>query len=295
MSEVDGFLLLRKPPDITSFQALSPIKKALAGTKVGHSGTLDRFASGLLIALCGRMTRLTPLLTGLSKEYVAEFSFGRETDTLDLEGEIVAEGPVPDFERLSTAASGFLGPISQVPPQYSAVHVGGERAYRAARAGRTVTIPPRQVVIERLDILQFESPLARVRVVCSSGTYVRALARDLGRACGSCAYVSRLERTRVGPFELREAVSAEDFLADRDLQPWRACLSRLPDIQEVQALPSGEATIRRGGRLDAILFAEPPRAEGRVAVYGADGSFLAMLRGENGRFRYEFVAAPARH
>lgn len=294
MSRVDGYLLLRKPIDVTSFQALSPVKKLFPGTKVGHTGTLDRFAEGLLVVLCGRMTRLTPLLTGLGKEYEAEIRFGRETDTLDPEGEIVAEGRVPGPSDMVTAIESFVGKIEQIPPQYSAVHVDGERAYRAARAGRTVTIAPRQVEIQAIDVREIEPPVARVRVVCSSGTYIRALARDIGRTCGSFAYLTKLVRTRIGPFNLHEAVTATELDVRNDLHTWEECFRRLSDIREARLKPDAVGRVSSGGRVGDRDFAEAP-PDGRVAAYDPEGDFLALLQRHEGRYRYEFVASRQGH
>jgi len=294
LRSVDGFLLLKKPAELTSFQALGPIKKILPGTKVGHTGTLDRFAEGLLLVVCGRMTRLTPVLTGLDKEYVADVRFGKETTTLDPEGDTVAEGPVPDLETIERAVEGFVGSIEQVPPQYSAIHVGGVRAYRSARRGETVTIAPRPVTIRRIEIEGFEDATARLRVECSSGTYIRALARDLGRSCGSYASLTKLVRTRVGAFELAEAVAPEDFRPERDLYDWHSCFSRLPEVQELRISAGREATVRRGGRIDERDFLAPP-ADGRVAVYDEQGQFLALVLKQEGKYRYEMVAAPPGH
>lgn len=284
-------MLLNKTPDITSFQALGAIKRQLPGVKVGHAGTLDRFAEGLLVVLCGRMTRLTPTLTGLDKEYRAEFFFGKETTTLDPEGEVIAEGEPPLPTALEEALPAFRGAIEQVPPQYSAVHVDGERAYRTARKGKTVTIAPRAVTIYALELESYRPPLARLRIRCSSGTYVRALARDLGRACGSRAHVTRLLRTRVGPFAVEEAVDAEGFLPERDLRDWHHCLSRIDGVQEVQLKTALETVALRGGHLDDASFVEPPH-DGRLAAYGSAGQFLALLSREGGKYRYELVNAP---
>lgn len=292
MSSVDGFLLFRKPTDVTSFQALSPIKRRLPGTKVGHTGTLDRFAEGLLVVLCGRMTRLTPLLTGLDKEYVAEIHFGQETDTLDPEGEVVAEGEVPTADVIAAVIPEFIGRIEQIPPQYSAIHVGGERAYRAARQGRTVAIAPRQVEIGEIELLGVEPPVARVRVVCSSGTYIRSLARDIGRAARSRAHLTGLVRTRVGPFHLSEAVA--ELRGQSDLRSWQDCLRRLPEVCEATAKPGAVDRILTGGRLfDADLESVP--SEGRVAIYGPDDGFLALVERSGEEYRYELVASPVRH
>lgn len=294
MSNVDGFLLLRKPTDLTSFQALTPIKRLFPGAKVGHTGTLDRFAEGLLVVLCGRMTRLTPLLTGLDKEYVGEIRFGRETDTLDPEGEVTAEGPIPTREQVETAISGFLGKIAQIPPQYSAIHVGGERAYHAARQGRSVEIAPRSVEIFAFELLDYQPPLARVRVECSSGTYIRSLARDLGRAAQSCGYLTQLLRTRVGTFELADAVRAEELRGSEDLSSWKECLRRLPHIAETQAHDDAVARVLAGGRLTDSDF-EPAPSDGKVAVYAPEGEFLALAERRGGDYRYEIVAPPAGH
>ena len=189
------------------------------------------------------------------------------------------------------ALDGFVGCIEQVPPQYSAIHVGGERAYRAARKGKTVTIAPRRVTIRRIEIGGFADATARLRVECSSGTYIRALARDLGRSCGSYAFLTKLVRTRVGAFDLAEAVAPEDFRPERDLHDWHSCFSRLPKVQELKVSAGREETISRGGRIGDQDFPSPP-AEGRVAVYDDRGQFLALVLKQEGKYRYEMVAAP---
>ncbi|HUX21402.1 MAG TPA: tRNA pseudouridine(55) synthase TruB [Spirochaetia bacterium] len=293
MSSVDGFLLLRKPTDVTSFQALTPIKRLFPGTKVGHTGTLDRFAEGLLVVLCGRMTRLTPLLTGLDKEYVGEIFFGRETDTLDPEGEVTCEGPIPSREQVIRAIDNFVGEIEQIPPQYSAIHVAGERAYRAARAGRTVAIAARTVKIDAIELFDYDPPVAKVRVECSSGTYVRALARDIGRAAGSCAFLSSLLRTRVGPFALENAARPEGLTGASDLLTWTDCLGRLPQIAQLRAKEAAVARILAGGRI-SDLDLDPTPPDGKAAIYGPKGEFLALTERRNGEYRYELVASPTR-
>ena len=293
MSSWDGFLLVRKPKDLTSFETLNPIKKLLPRTKIGHTGTLDRFAEGLLVVLCGRMTKLTPLLTGLDKTYVGEICFGRETTTLDPEGETVAEAEVPSPEAMREAIMSFVGPIDQIPPQYSAIHVDGERAYRAARAGRSVTIAARRVTIHKIEILEIAPPYARVRVDCSSGTYIRALARDIGIKTGSRAYLSSLLRTRVGPFSLADAAPPEK-ITPGSLQPWDACLDRFPEIERLQAVPSAVRRFTTGGKISDEDFDHPP-ADGSAAVYDGEGRFLALVEREKGQYRYEIVATTPTH
>jgi tRNA pseudouridine55 synthase len=164
---------------------------------------LDSFAEGLLVVLVGKFTKFNPLFTAFDKLYEADFTFGSETDTLDPTGEPVFAGPVP--EAPGELAARWIGEQMQVPPDYSAVHVAGRRASDRIRAGQTLELPARPVTIYSLDVLAWSSPVLTVRIHCSKGTYVRSLARDWGRACGSGAYVSRLKRLSVGPFELPHA------------------------------------------------------------------------------------------
>jgi tRNA pseudouridine55 synthase len=197
----DRLVLLDKPRDVTSFQALSPLKKEL-GSNLGHTGTLDRFADGLLVILTGNLTKLVPLLTDLDKVYEAVFEFGRQTDTLDLEGRLILESAVPTQERLQETLKGFQGELSQVPPLFSAVHVNGKRAYKRALAGESPNIPPRLVTIHSFELLHWDAPYASVRIHCSKGTYVRALARDWAESAGAVATVTQLRRLQVGPFSV---------------------------------------------------------------------------------------------
>jgi len=285
-----GLVLLDKPPGATSFAALNSIKNALVTKKVGHSGTLDRFAHGLLVLLTGYCTRLASLFSGLDKRYTAVIRFGETTDTLDPEGEIVDCGKVPRAEEIEDALGHFVGILDQVPPSYSAVHHKGVRAYRLARAGREPRLPPRSVTVFQLEAVYYDAPNLGLKVHCSKGTYVRALARDLGKAVGSCAYLVDLVRTAVGDFRLEEAVAAEDFLPNRHVIRPIDFLTRLPEIQIVGVKPGDERRVRGGMSVDDSTF-DRPLEDGTVAAFGVQNQLLALLRKARGGYKYVRVFA----
>ena len=199
----DGILVLDKPTGISSAKALNAVKQRFGRkTKVGHAGTLDPFATGVLLALVGDATRLSDLAMGLGKEYVATVRFGWRTDTLDPDGEIVAEcdpGTVAPAGLIDAVAS-FVGEIEQQPPAYSALKVRGQRAYDLARRGESPELAPRLVRIDAIEVGSVAWPEVALRVRCGKGTYIRALARDLGEALGLPASLSALRRTAIGPF-----------------------------------------------------------------------------------------------
>ena len=289
MTPASGMLLLDKPAGLTSFQALAGVKKALACGRVGHVGTLDRFADGLLPVLAGASTRLAFAMQGLDKSYRAVFVFGRSTATLDPEGEVVAEGEVPALEAILLAREAFLGRIQQVPPDYSAVHVGGKRAYRLARRGETPQLAARTVEIRRLEVVRYDPPELELQVDCSKGTYVRALARDLGRKAGSCAFVSKLTRTKVGGFRLEEAVRPEDIDADRDLQPPSRFLRRLGTLGFLELDPRCRQQVLNGMPLLDQWCLQPPGEDGLYALFEGPERLLALVRRSAGRFDYQAV------
>jgi len=208
-SNAGGYLLLHKNSGLTSFDALYQVKRALHTGKVGHTGTLDKFAEGLLVLLIGKYTSLVPIFSELDKVYIGTLHFGKETDTLDPEGTIVHTAPVPTEDRVHAVLPSFLGTQMQIPPAYSAIHINGQRASERMRAGQAVEMKGREVTINKLEVLHYEKPRLTVRVHCSKGTYIRALARDIGRAAGSCAYLEALHRVAVGPFSDTDAVYPE--------------------------------------------------------------------------------------
>jgi tRNA pseudouridine55 synthase len=197
----DGVVLIDKPTGPSSAGAIAPLKRRYAGFRVGHAGTLDPFASGLLVVLVGDATRLQDLAMALAKTYVATVRFGVGTDTLDPQGAVVASrdpGRRPD--RLEAAAGAFVGEIEQVPPAFSALKVEGRRAYRLAREGKPVDLAPRRVRVHSLTVLEVRWPEAVIELTTGSGFYVRSFARDLGCALGLPAHLAALRRTRIGPF-----------------------------------------------------------------------------------------------
>jgi tRNA pseudouridine55 synthase len=216
-----GVLLIDKQPGETSFRSLGSIRRTMC-KKVGHTGTLDKFATGLLVVLVGPFTKLNPFFTNLDKEYKAVFRFGMETETLDPEGAITETGPVPDLEAIQHACEAFTGTQMQRPPLYSAVHVDGKRAYKRARDGEQVELVAREITVSSIIIDAWQPPYLHLRISCSKGTYIRSLARDMGKCMGTCAFVSELSRTRVGPFLLEQAKPAEqasiaDVRGDREI------------------------------------------------------------------------------
>ena len=180
--------------------------------KLGHGGTLDPMASGVLPVCVGEATKVIPFLLDADKEYLAAVRFGVETDTLDATGQVLCEKPVGDLDavRVEAALAGFRGEIEQVPPMFSALKHHGQPLYRYARAGQTIARPPRQVKVHELVLLAFEPPdRARLRIRCSKGTYIRSLAADLGRQLGVGAHLTELRRTASGPFALAQALSLD--------------------------------------------------------------------------------------
>ena len=220
---MDGIVLLAKQPGLTSFSSLHNVKKALNTTKVGHTGTLDSFAQGLLVVCTGRFTRLAGKITEFDKTYEAVIKFGEETDTLEYTGNIIKTGPLPTKEKIIEVLPEFTGEINQLPPAFSAIHVDGKRASDLARKGKSVDIPPRKVTVYKAEVKEFrenseggvEACLIEFKV--SKGTYIRSLARDIGTACGSAAHLIGLYRTQVGNFNILDS-AAYSLLPEFNIQ-----------------------------------------------------------------------------
>jgi tRNA pseudouridine55 synthase len=285
----DGFCLLDKVQGTSSFQALDAVKRALGTGKVGHAGTLDRFATGLLIALGGRYTRLAERFMGGEKEYLAEFVFGIETDTLDPEGSAIARAEPPTEGKILDSLELFRGEILQAPPVYSAVHIGGRRAHALARRGETPEMPARQVRVSSFDLLSFSGEKAEFRIKCSKGTYVRSLARDLALACGSRAYVGSLRRTASGSFRVEDGVSSNAFDPRRNWLKMDSTVARRLGLEPLEIDPSRLGDFCTGKTIDASWFGSFRGESGEYAIFDSSGSLVGLARFGGGGWSYEAV------
>jgi tRNA pseudouridine55 synthase len=214
---VHGTINLDKPPGASSARLVARVKRLLPrGTKIGHAGTLDPFATGVLLLLVGKGTKSCERFMGERKGYEATVKLGARTTTDDLEGEeeVVEVASPPTEAQVREALARFVGAIEQRPPAFSAMKVGGERAYKLARRGEAVEMRPRTVTVYSLDLVEYAWPLARVRLECGRGTYVRAIARDLGDALGTGGHLTELRRTFVGRFHVDQAVTVEELEAE---------------------------------------------------------------------------------
>ncbi len=188
--------------------------------KVGHTGTLDPFASGVLLILTGKATKKSEALTGMEKQYLAEIEFGIETDSYDIDGKITKtcdELPNINQDQIESELKSFVGDIKQIPPMFSAVKYKGRRLYKYARQGIKVDLNPRKVRIEKINLVSFEWPCINIDVTCSKGTYIRSLANDLGKKIGTGAYLKSLVRTRIGPYYLKDSYELNDLLKLREV------------------------------------------------------------------------------
>ncbi|MDW7711163.1 MAG: tRNA pseudouridine(55) synthase TruB [Deferrisomatales bacterium] len=276
-----GLLVLDKPEGITSHTAVQRVRRALGASRAGHAGTLDPLATGILLVGLGRATRLLEYLVGHEKEYRARVRLGERRDTLDREGRLLETRPVPDLgrARVEDALRAWRGTRVQVPPAYSAVKIAGVPLHRRARRGEEVAPPPRTVEIRELELLDLSVPDLVLRIVCSSGTYVRSLARDLGDALGTGAILWELTRTRSGPFGLEGAPSLGQVEEAGPLA-WSWVL---PPGRMVEALP------RRNLSADEVRDvcrgrAVPGRAPepGPVGLFDPEDNLVAVAREEAG-------------
>jgi tRNA pseudouridine55 synthase len=298
---VDGILVANKPAGPTSHDVVALVRRLAATKRVGHGGTLDPFANGVLPLFLGRATKVVEYHLGDAKGYRATVCFGASSTTDDLEGDLTpAAGPAPTREAVESILPTFLGEISQRPPAYSAIKVAGRRAYAIARAGEQVELAERRVTIESLDLDGWDDtdasrPIATISVRCSAGTYVRALARDLGAAAGSAAYLGALVRTASGPFGMDQAIQLDDIRAAAADGPDRLAALLLPIDAGLDALPeitvSGDdvTAITRG----QFVRAPGPFADGPIRVRDAAGVLIAIARYRDGRLAPDKVLADA--
>jgi tRNA pseudouridine55 synthase len=274
-----GVLVLDKIAGVTSFDAVAVVRRRLGIRRVGHAGTLDPDATGVLPMLLGEATKLMAYLADQDKEYVTTLRLGVTTDTGDATGRVLAESAVSgvDRERVEQACRPFIGRIKQVPPMYSAVHHAGRRLYELARAGQEVVREAREVVIHAIEVEEVVPPHVRLRVVCGKGTYLRALAADLGVALGCGASVDRLARTRVGPFTLDDAVPWAALQADSAAALWarvRSADSALAGWPAIRLDARAAARFEHGQSVETA----PPRTScgSLVRVHTADGRLLGI-------------------
>ena len=271
-----GFLNIDKPAGMTSHDVVARVRRLAGQKRVGHGGTLDPAATGVLPVALGEATRLLEFLVEGRKRYVAEIRLGVVTTTDDREGDIVAEQPVPDYgaDELRQALEEFTGTIQQVPPMYSAIQVGGRRLYDLARAGTAVDVAPREVVIDRIELVDWATPRLIVDVTCGKGTYIRALARDLGQRLHCGAHLQTLRRTAVGPLTIERATPLQALLDEPATLPGHV----LPPAAALAHLPRVEVEEQDAQRLRNGLPLASLGIAGEIVVAYAAGEPLALLR-----------------
>jgi len=288
--KIDGWVLLDKPLGPSSTQALARVRRVFDAAKGGHAGTLDPLASGVLPIALGEATKTLPYLADGDKEYEFAVRWGAATTTDDSEGEIVERSDArPADDRIAAALGAFVGEIDQTPPAYSAIKIDGKRAYSLARAGETVTLKSRKVLIRKLEFLgAVDADTARLRLACGKGTYVRSLARDLAVALGTCGHVVELRRTAVGRFRVEAAISLEKLEGFGHSPARFGALAPvetvLDDIPALAVTAEQAAALRLGQALrDPRVDPSPPEAPALVVF--CDGKLVALGAASGGFLR----------
>jgi tRNA pseudouridine55 synthase len=291
-----GLVIVDKPQGLTSHDVVARIRR-LAGTRrVGHAGTLDPMATGVLVIGVEKATRLLGHLTLTEKEYSATIRLGQATDTDDAEGQVIAETSAAGVSEasLEAAVTALTGEIAQVPPGYSAIKVSGKRAYRLAREGAAPELAPRTVTVTAFDVLAVRRAGdlldADVTVTCSSGTYIRALARDLGRALGVGGHLTALRRTRVGPYEIAAAATLDQLAATFAVIPLEKAAGVA--FRPVHLTVDQARSVAHGGRIAIGELDWPGGPPGPVAAFALDGSLIALLTDQDGQARPLAVFVP---
>ena len=285
MAGARGLLLLDKPSGPTSHDMVYAVRRGAHEKRVGHAGTLDPLATGLLVLCLGTATRLSEYLAGKDKRYLARVRLGQSTTTYDAQGDVTAESAsLPDQSTVETALAPFRGPQMQVPPQFSAIKRGGQKAYDVARRGEHIELEARPVVFYTIDLVDWQPPELTLDVHCSAGTYIRSLAHDLGQALGCGAHVAGLRRTASGSFRLEEAVTLEALNAAFARGEWQHLLrppdSALADWPALRLTAEAAQQVLRGQAVRAPTNVEQATGEAYARAYNAAGEFIAILRAD---------------
>jgi len=284
-TSIDALLLVDKPAGISSHDVVALVRRALGTRKVGHGGTLDPFATGLLVLMTGRGTRLLQFVPAEPKIYDATIRFGTATDSDDATGAPIEHAELPDPAAVLAAIPALTGSLQQVPPAYSAKHVDGERAYAMARRGERPELPAVAVQVDAWQVLEQGADFLRARIQCGTGTYIRALARDLGRAVGSVAHLEQLRRVRVGPFDVADADDIESLRAGIVRRhPLVASLGAMP---RDQLAPDDVRRVRQGMAVPASV------AGPRAVLLDVDGEVVAIAARRGDEWKPDVVLATA--
>ncbi len=272
-----GLLVVDKPVGPTSHQVVTLIRRGTGIRKVGHAGTLDPRASGVLVLCLGAATRLSEYLSTSSKQYEAVVRFGSATRTYDSEGDVIYEtGESPTKREILKYLPEFMGEIEQVPPPFSAIKVKGKKAYEMAREGNDVDLEARTVTIEKLEIVSYRPPDLSLRIECSAGTYIRSLAHDLGERMGTGAYLAGLRRTKAGPFKIEDATPLAmlevGFIAENWEQYVIPAAEALPEFPILEVNGESLSQLQNGHRIEA-----KPGSQGMARAIDADGELVAVL------------------
>ncbi|HLB43948.1 MAG TPA: tRNA pseudouridine(55) synthase TruB [Candidatus Limnocylindrales bacterium] len=300
---LDGIIVVAKEPGPTSHDIVALVRRLSGVRRVGHGGTLDPFAAGVLPVFVGLATRLVEYHMADEKEYRALVCFGARSTTDDLDGELTPSvSPAPTRDEVEVALAGLRGVIEQVPPAYSAVRVAGRKAYELARHGEKPELRPRRVTVARLELTEWQDhdpvrPLATIEVRCSAGTYIRALARDLGEQLGCGAYLGALTRTASGPFRLIDAHRLDEVRAALGGGRARELLLPMDSGLDFPQVTLSAAELRHFARGQQIRRAFTPAGEGLVRVVDEDGRLVAIARAGDGVLRPEkvLIGAGAQH
>jgi len=272
---VFGILNIDKPAGISSREAVNRVQRLVRPAKVGHAGTLDPLATGVLVVCLGQATRLIQRVQQMPKRYVGNFLLGRRSPTEDTEGEIelLLDPPRPTSDEIIAATRQFVGAIAQRPPAHSALKVAGRRAYKRARAGEQLDLPARTVHIHQIELVRYEYPELTLDIQCGSGTYIRSLGRDLGEALGTAAVMCDLRRTAIGPFRVQDACNADSLsleAIERHLIPAQAAL---PEVPQLAVTEQQRERIARGMAIPQV----PDVGSGETAAIDPSGRLIALL------------------
>lgn len=278
---LNGILLVDKPEGWTSHDVIAKLRGVLHERRMGHSGTLDPMATGLLVVFLGRATRGVEFAENHEKEYLATMRLGISTDTQDITGNIINQSdPACDDNAIAAAVEGFVGEISQIPPMYSAIKVGGQKLYDIARRGGTAERQPRKITIHCLDILGRKNQDIKLRVRCSKGTYIRTLCSDIGDSLGCGAALSALRRTCCGEFKIENAHTIEEIISLAEKGEADKLILPLDEIFSQYDKIAINAQAEKKCRCGAVFSMDLP--DGTYRLYSESGSFLALSRAEGG-------------